>query len=116
MSSAATDVTPQIFDDPARRRLRNWIDQFDVDLHAKLIFLSLPSDLREIVRAMGTLTGHNLSAVLMQRIRSVYRGHVHLDALAEEEWNASRPAYVPKSAVVIVLRGESHREGNRLEH
>ena len=115
-SCTAAHVTSEIFEDTRRRALRSWVDQFKVDLKAKLTFLSLPADLREAVRAMGTLTGHNLSAVLMQRIRQVYKGHVHLDPLAQAEWNAFRPVHVPKSAIVIVLRGESHREGNRLEH
>ena len=112
-----------LYDDPTRPKLRAWVDKFEADLSAKLTFLSLPEDLRQLVRNMGTLSGDHLSGVLMNRVRTVYNGYVDYDPLAKAEWAASRPkgglsskGYIAESVVVVVMRGESHREGNRTEH
>ena len=68
-------------EDPQRGRLVAWADSQGVDLRAKLVFLSLPSDTREAVRSLGQLkTSRNPSATLMARIRQLYPSFVELDA------------------------------------
>ena len=110
--------------DAQRCRLDEWATAQGVDLKSKLLFLSLPPDLREKVRDKGKLhTSINPSSLLMSRIREVYAGHIPMDAQAHEEWQSKAGArfrsYQPqptKPIIVVTVRGESHREGQCHQH
>ena len=103
-------------EDPQRGRLAAWADSQGVDLRAKLVFLSLPSDTREVVRSLGQLkTSRNHSATLMARIRQLYPSFVELDGQAQEQWTREAAARMPNyrvelasSVVWLVVRGESN--------
>ena len=103
-------------EDPQRGRLAAWADSQGVDLRAKLVFLSLPSDTREAVRSFGQLkTNRNPSATLMARIRQLYPSFVELDGQAQEQWTREAAARMPNyrvelasSVVWLVVRGESN--------
>ena len=103
-------------EDPQRGRLVAWADSQGVDLRAKLVFLSLPSDTREAVRSLGQLkTSRNPSATLMARIRQLYPSFVELDGQAQEQWTREAAARMPNyrvelasSVVWLVVRGESN--------
>ena len=80
-------------EDPQRGRLVAWADSQGVDLRAKLVFLSLPSDARGVVRSLGQLkTSRNPSATLMARIRQLYPSFVELDGQAQEQWSSEAAA------------------------
>ena len=106
--------------DPARNRLAEWADLQGVDLKAKLIFLSLPSDIRETVRGLGSLNSARVrrpSALLMARIRSVHPDHVELDLQAQQVQASNGFPFVPgKPSVWLVVRGESNPVGSGNEH
>ena len=107
-------------EDPQRGRLAAWPDSQGVDLRAKLVFLSLPSDAREAVRHLGQLkTSRNPSATLMARIRQLYPSFVELDGQAQEQWTREAAARMPNyrvelasSVVWLVVRGESNPVGS----
>ena len=70
-------------EDHQRARLAEWADSQGVDRASKLIFLSLPSTSREIIRFLGQVkTARNPSALLMARIRMIFPAFVVLDAEA----------------------------------
>ena len=80
-------------EDRERERLAAWAESQGVDLSAKLVFLSLPSDAREAVRHLGQLkTSRNPSATLMARIRQLYPSFVELDGQAQEQWSSEAAA------------------------
>ena len=98
-----------------RNRSAKWADEQGVDLKAKLIFLSLPSTSREIIRFLGQVkTARNPSALLMARIRMIFPAFVVLDAEARQHWNYPRELAEPM--VWILVRGESNREGWSHQH
>ena len=67
-------------EDHQRARLAEWADSQGVDRASKLIFLSLPSTIREIIRFLGQVkTARNPSALLMARIRMIFPAFVVLD-------------------------------------
>ena len=97
-------------EDHQRARLAEWADSQGVDRASKLIFLSLPSTIREIIRFLGQVkTARNPSALLMARIRMIFPAFVVLDAEARQHWNY--PRELAKPMVWILVRGESNREG-----
>ena len=106
--------------DAQRCRLDEWATSQGVDHRSKLLFLSLPPDLREKVRDKGQLhKAGNPSSLLMKRIREVYSGFIKMDALAQEAWlshaGARFKSYQPqptKPIIAVAVRGESHREGS----
>ena len=108
------------FFDPTRCRLDRWATLEGVDLRSKLLFLSLPPDLREKVRGKGKLrTAENPSSLLMSRIREVYTGFIQMDALAQEDWESQADARFrssqplpTKPIIAVAVRGESHRKGS----
>ena len=97
-------------EDPQRGRLAAWADSQGVDLRAKLVFLSLPSDAREAVRHLGQLkTSRNPSATLMARIRQLYPSFVELDArpkcsakISKMFGQTFRPKFSAESFIYIV--------------
>ena len=107
-----------------RRRLEKWAQSEGADERSTLIFLSLPSEIRERVRSQGSLkNGRNRSALLMARIRQEFPGFVELDSDAQVKWNegaASRMrAFAAETLlpmVWLIVRGESHRTGVNHEH
>ena len=108
-------------EDPEQRnRLAKWADEQGVDLKAKLIFLSLPSDIRETVRGLGSLNSARVrrpSALLMARIRSVYPDHVQLDLQAQQVQASNGFHFVPgKPSVWLVVRGGSNPVVSGNEH
>ena len=72
---------------------------------------------------MGSLTGRKPSAILMDRIHLVSGGHVCLDVIAQEEWDASRCMQLRDALIAtdrplvgVIIRGESNREGQSRQH
>ena len=95
-----------------RKRLAEWADNEGVDEATKLIFLSLPFNVREAVRSAGSVgKARNRSAVLMKRMRTAYPAYVELDSEAQQDWTYIRE--IAKPMVWILVRGESNRDGWR---
>ena len=102
-------------EDHQRARLAEWADSQGVERASKLIFLSLPSTIREMIRFLGQVrTARKPSALLMARIRMIFPAFVVLDAEARQHWNY--PRELAKPMVWILVRGESNREGWDKEH